>query len=166
MYAVTLPLIQLSHAKLTLFSRKAPFHFARLQQWGMPLIRLLVTWESISHAGPNPNMDLDLEYIEYLRKLIEMMPKYGIKCFICAHQDVWSRFSGGSGAPGWVSNRPRYFLCLRSLTLELQTFEAAGLDIEAFTDTGAAYVHSQDELRRANAPPNEKEPSGPFVWPS
>ncbi|KAH8201632.1 hypothetical protein TruAng_004238 [Truncatella angustata] len=126
---------------------EAPLHFRRLQAWGMPFIRLLVTWESIGHAGPNPNTDLDLEYIAYLRQLFELMPKYGIKCFVCAHQDVWSRFSGGSGAPGW-------------------TFEAAGLDIEAFTETGAAYVHGQDELRRAQAPVNEKEPSGPFVWPS
>ncbi|KAK2030037.1 glycoside hydrolase family 5 protein [Colletotrichum zoysiae] len=125
----------------------APLHFRRLQAWGLPLVRLLVTWESLGHAGPNPETDLDVEYIGYLRQLIELMPKYGIKCFVCAHQDVWSRFSGGSGAPGW-------------------TFEVAGLDVEAFTDTGAAYVHGQDELRRADAPVNEKEPSGPFVWPS
>ncbi|KAJ0164317.1 putative glycosyl hydrolase, partial [Colletotrichum tanaceti] len=125
----------------------APLHFRRLRAWGLPLVRLLVTWESLGHAGPDPETDLDLEYIDYLRRLIELMPRYGIKCFVCAHQDVWSRFSGGSGAPGW-------------------TFEVAGLDVEAFTDTGAAYVHGQDELRRANAPVNEKEPSGPFVWPS
>lgn len=125
----------------------APLHFRRLQAWGLPLIRLLVTWESIGHSGPNPTTDLDLEYISYLRELIELMPKYGLKCFICAHQDVWSRFSGGSGAPGW-------------------TFEAAGLDIEAFTQTGSAYVHGQDEKRRASEPPNAAEPNGPFVWPS
>lgn len=126
---------------------EAPLHFRRLQAWGMPLIRLLVTWESIGHAGPNPNTDLDLEYIAYLRHLIEIMPAYGLKCFICAHQDVWSRFCGGSGAPGW-------------------TMEAAGLDMEAFTDTGAAYIHGQHNARRATAPPNEREASGPFVWPS
>lgn len=62
-------------------------------------------------------------------------------------QDVWSRFCGGSGAPGW-------------------TLEAAGLDMEAFTDTGAAYIHGQDNARRGTAPENEREPSGPFVWPS
>ncbi|KAI1848603.1 hypothetical protein JX266_005462 [Neoarthrinium moseri] len=140
------------HRTVTFTGRPFPLgdahlHFRRLQAWGLPFIRLLVTWESIGHAGPNPTTDLDLEYIAYLRQLIQMMPQYGIKCFICAHQDVWSRFSGGSGAPGW-------------------TFEAAGLNIEAFTDTGAAYVHGQDELRRAQAPVNEKEPSGPFVWPS
>ncbi|ORY70465.1 glycoside hydrolase superfamily [Pseudomassariella vexata] len=140
------------HRTVTFVGRPFPIeeahlHFRRLQAWGLPLIRLLVTWESIGHAGPNPNTDLDLEYIAYLRQIIELMPKYDIKCFVCAHQDVWSRFSGGSGAPGW-------------------TFEAAGLDIEAFTDTGAAYVHGQDDARRAVAPVNEREPSGPFVWPS
>lgn len=126
---------------------EADLHFRRLQTWGLPLIRLLVTWESIGHAGPNPTKDVDLEYIEYIRKLIEMMPAYGIKCFVCAHQDVWSRYCGGSGAPGW-------------------TFEAAGLNMEAFHDTGAAYIHGQDLARRSQAPPNEREPSGPFVWPS
>lgn len=59
-----------------------------------------MTWESLEHEGPGK---YDEEYIDYLRKLLEMMPTYGIKCFVCAHQDVWSRFSGGSGAPGWVS---------------------------------------------------------------
>jgi hypothetical protein len=126
---------------------EAPLHFRRLQAWGLPLIRLLVTWESIGHAGPDPTTDLDLEYIGYLRALVDLMPEYGLRCFVCAHQDVWSRFSGGSGAPGW-------------------TFATGGLDIEAFTDTGAAYVHGQDELRRSQGPPNDKEPSGPFVWPS
>lgn len=127
--------------------QEAPLHFRRLQAWGLPLVRLLVTWESLGHAGPNPDTDLDADYIAYLRRLVELMPRYGIKCFICAHQDVWSRFTGGSGAPGW-------------------TFEAAGLDLQAFADTGAAYVHGQDELRRARSPGNDKEPSGPFVWPS
>ncbi|KAH6892423.1 glycoside hydrolase superfamily [Thelonectria olida] len=126
---------------------EAPLHFRRLRAWGLPLVRLLVTWESLAHSGPDPNTDLDWEYIAYLKALVEMMPKYGIKCFVCAHQDVWSRYSGGSGAPGW-------------------TFEAAGLDIEAFTETGAAYVHGQDELRRASTIIDKREASGPFVWPS
>ncbi|KAH7025068.1 uncharacterized protein B0I36DRAFT_366964 [Microdochium trichocladiopsis] len=125
----------------------APFHLGRLRTYGLTFIRLLVTWESLGHAGPNPATDLDVEYIDYLRRLVAMMPQYGLKCFICAHQDVWSRFSGGSGAPAW-------------------TFEAAGFDIEAFTDTGAAYIHGQDEARRAGGLAKDNEPSGPFVWPS
>ncbi|CDS00997.1 hypothetical protein, partial [Sporisorium scitamineum] len=104
---------------------EAPLHFARLRAWGLPLIRLLVTWESISHKGPTVD-DMDTDYIDYLEKLFGLMAEYGLKCFVCAHQDVWSRFSGGSGAPGW-------------------TFEVAGMDVEAFTETGAAYIHCVDE---------------------
>ncbi|KAK7908993.1 hypothetical protein PG985_014871 [Apiospora marii] len=133
---------------------EAPLHFRRLRAWGLSLVRLLVTWESLGHAGPNPATDLDGDYIAYLRDLIALMPEYGLKCFVCGHQDVWSRFSGGSGAPGW-------------------TFEAAGLDIAAFTETGAAYIHGQDEARRkrqflenGGRVVDPREPSGPFVWPS
>lgn len=39
------------------------------------------------------------------------------------HQDVWSRFSGGSGAPYW-------------------TFIAAGMDPKTFQATQAALVHN------------------------
>ncbi|KIV99415.1 uncharacterized protein PV09_08953 [Verruconis gallopava] len=141
-----------NHRSVTFIGRPFPLeeadlHFRRLKTWGLPLVRFLVTWEAIGHAGPDPNTDLDYDYISYVKKLVHMMPKYGIKCFICAHQDVWSRFSGGSGAPGW-------------------TFEVAGLDIEAFTETGAAYIHAQDELRRSSGFANPKEPTGPFLWPS
>jgi hypothetical protein len=38
------------------------------------------------------------------------------------HQDVWSRFSGGDGAPGW-------------------TLESVGLDLTRFHDSGGAIVH-------------------------
>ncbi|KAI9265082.1 glycoside hydrolase superfamily [Phascolomyces articulosus] len=113
----------------------APMHFARLRAWGLTLVRLLIPWESIEHKGPG---EYDEEYIEYLRHLIGMMPAYGIKCFIDPHQDTWSRFSGGSGAPGW-------------------TFEVAGMDIKAFKETGAAYVHN------TNAVPGDPLP---MVWPT
>lgn len=99
-------------------------HFARLRAWGLTLVRLLVPWESIEHKGPG---EYDEEYIDYLRELISMMPEYGLKCFIDPHQDTWSRFSGGSGAPGW-------------------TFEVAGMDIRNFKETGAAYVHNTNAV--------------------
>ncbi|PWN34679.1 glycoside hydrolase [Meira miltonrushii] len=131
----------------------APLHFARIKAWGYTCIRFLVTWESISHSGPDPDRDMDLEYVEYLEKLIDLLPQFGLKIFICAHQDVWSRFSGGSGAPAW-------------------TFEKAGLDIEAFKPTGAAYIpplSGDDEAQYSGAHPStskKKEPVGAFVWPS
>ena len=37
------------------------------------------------------------------------------------HQDTWSRYSGGSGAPGW-------------------TFEVVGLDLTTFKETGSAFL--------------------------
>ncbi|KAG0340879.1 hypothetical protein BG004_006236 [Podila humilis] len=80
----------------------------------------------------------DEKFIDSLIELIELMPKYGIKCFIDPHQDCWSRFSGGSGAPGW-------------------TFEAAGLDLTKFKTTGAAYVHNTNQF------PGD---SPPMVWPT
>jgi hypothetical protein len=145
---------------------QAPLHFARLQAWGLTLVRLLITWESLAYAGPNPETDMDEEYLDYIYELIAIMPKYGLKVIICAHQDVWSRFSGGSGAPAW-------------------TFEKAGLDIEAFKATGAAYVdvlhpkvfpssveaNDKEHKEQAKKPlPKAKkqkpEPVGAFVWPS
>ncbi|CAI2171442.1 2950_t:CDS:10 [Funneliformis geosporum] len=110
-------------------------HFARLRTWGLTFVRLLVTWESLEHAGPGV---YDEEFIDYLINVIEQMPRYGIKCFIDPHQDCWSRFSGGSGAPGW-------------------TFEVAGLDMTKFKTTGAAYVHNM------NHKPGD---SLPMVWPT
>jgi hypothetical protein len=63
--------------------------------------------------------------------------KYGIKCFIDPHQDTWSRFTGGSGAPGW-------------------TFEVAGIDVTKLEQVGA--VHFYDFQAGTD--------DGKMVWPS
>ncbi|KAI8378038.1 glycoside hydrolase superfamily [Radiomyces spectabilis] len=115
--------------------KEADEHFNRLRAWGLTLIRFLVPWEALEHQGPG---QYDEEYIDYLRELIALMPKYGLKCMIDPHQDTWSRFSGGSGAPGW-------------------TFEVAGMNIRNFKETGAAYVHN------TNAVPGDPLP---MVWPT
>jgi hypothetical protein len=79
-------------------------HFERLNKWGLTFTRLLVPWEAlglktltIEHEGPGI---YDEDYIDSLIVLLKIAPLYGIKCFIDPHQDTWSRFSGGSGAPG------------------------------------------------------------------
>jgi hypothetical protein len=97
----------------------ADAHFARLRAWGFTLIRLLVTWEAVEHAGPG---EYDRAYLDYLAKLVERAGRYGLHVWIDPHQDVWSRFSGGDGAPGW-------------------TFEKVGLDVTQFAPTCAALVH-------------------------
>ncbi|KAG8993112.1 hypothetical protein FRB94_011058 [Tulasnella sp. JGI-2019a] len=97
---------------------KAPEHFARLRRWGLTFIRFMVTWEAIEHAGPGL---YDTDYLSYIRSLLAMLPEYGLTAFVSMHQDVWSRYSGGSGAPAW-------------------TLELAGFDLDALEETGAAYL--------------------------
>ncbi|KAI1307325.1 hypothetical protein EDD11_004511 [Mortierella claussenii] len=95
-------------------------HLARLKHWGFNLLRFIVTWEAIEHAGPGK---YDYDYFEYLVKVFHKCKQYGFRCFIDPHQDVWSRFSGGSGAPLW-------------------TLYLAGLDPSCFAQTNAALVHN------------------------
>ncbi|KAG9124154.1 hypothetical protein FRC07_012642 [Ceratobasidium sp. 392] len=64
----------------------------------------------------------DTEYLEYVRSLLSLLPQFGLVAFVSLHQDVWSRYSGGSGAPAW-------------------TLEAAGFDLVAIGgECGAAYL--------------------------
>lgn len=123
---------------------EAPHHFRRILEWGYPFVRLLVTWEALSHRGP-ALADVDVEYIAYIKELVSIADSIGLKVVLSAHQDVWSRLCGGSGAPGW-------------------TLEVAGFDLRAFHDTKAAYVHNLDNGTSDDADP--REVSGPFVWPS
>lgn len=98
---------------------EAEEHFARLSQWGLTFLRFLVTWEAVEHAGPGIH---DQEYLDYLRAVIAGAARHGIHVLIDPHQDVWSRWCGGDGAPGW-------------------TLEAAGFDLARLDETGAAITH-------------------------
>lgn len=77
----------------------APKHFERLASWGFTFLRFCITWEAVEHAGPGI---YDEEYLAYLRDLIKIAGSYGISVFIDPHQDVWSRWTGGDGAPAWT----------------------------------------------------------------
>ena len=93
-----------NHEKVSFVGRPFPeeeaaSHFDRLQKWGFNFLRFLVTWEAIEHGGPEI---YDHDYIEYVGRMVELAEKRGIYVFIDPHQDVWSRFSGGDGAPGWT----------------------------------------------------------------
>jgi len=112
------------HRQVSFVGRPFPLeeadeHFARLRRWGLTFLRFLVTWEAIEHQGPGI---YDLEYLDYLEAVIRKAGEHGMRLFIDPHQDVWSRFTGGDGAPGW-------------------TLEAAGFDMTKFHPTGAAIVH-------------------------
>jgi hypothetical protein len=98
---------------------EADDHFCRLKKWGFNFLRFLVTWEAIEHAGPG---QYDEEYLDYLRQVIVKAGEHGFSVLIDPHQDVWSRFSGGDGAPGW-------------------TLEAVGLEISKLHEAAAAILH-------------------------
>jgi len=112
---------------------EAEKHFRRLSKWGFHFLRLLVTWEAIEHEGPGK---YDEAYLEYIRQIVIKAGEHGINVFIDPHQDVWSRFTGGDGAPYW-------------------TLEVVGLDPKHFDETGAAFVHNI-----------QGDPFPKMVWPT
>ncbi|KAG8807983.1 hypothetical protein FRC17_004191, partial [Serendipita sp. 399] len=114
--------------------KDAPEHFARLRRWGLTFVRFLITWEAIEHKGPG---QYDQAYLQYLQQILSLLPQYGMVAMVSMHQDVWSRFSGGSGAPAW-------------------TLEAVGFDLEKLEVTGAAWL---DGVRN-------KELKERGIWPT
>lgn len=98
---------------------EADEHFTRLCEWGLTFLRFVVTWEAIEHAGPKK---YDTAFLDYVSEVIKKAGEYGLRVLIDPHQDVWSRFTGGSGAPGW-------------------TLEAVGFDLTKLLETGAAMLY-------------------------
>ncbi|MCE7736625.1 MAG: glycoside hydrolase family 5 protein [Candidatus Heimdallarchaeota archaeon] len=95
---------------------EADEHFRRLKNWGFNTLRLLTTWEAIEHKGPGI---YDSDYIDYFAKICEIAARYDFYTFVDPHQDVWSRMTGGDGAPGW-------------------TFDKIGIDITKLAESDAA----------------------------
>lgn len=97
----------------------APHYLSQLVDSGFNLIRLVICWEALEHSGPGI---YDVEYIQYISDLVQMCQQHKLNVLVDAHQDVWSRLCGGSGAPGW-------------------TLELAGFEITNLSETGAAALH-------------------------
>lgn len=126
------------HREVSFIDRPFPIesadeHFSRLKHWGFNFLRLLTTWEAIEHEGPGIYDD---DYLDYYQTIVQTAAQYGFYVLIDPHQDVWSRFSGGDGAPGW-------------------TLESVGFNLPALHETGAAFLH---QLCDENYPP--------MIWPT
>jgi len=106
---------------------EADEHLGRLRSWGFNALRLLTTWEAVEHAGLG---QYDHAYLDFFAEVCRRAGERGFWVFVDFHQDVWSRMTGGDGAPGW-------------------TFEALGLDFSRFDAAGAAHVmqHRYDYAR-------------------
>jgi len=117
---------------------EAESHFKRLKKGGLTFLRLIVTWEAIEHEGPGI---YDEAYLAYLRKILLAAENENISVFIDPHQDVWSRWSGGDGAPAW-------------------TMEKLGMDTDLFDRSGAAVTRQRYSLYHNNA----QFPK--MLWPS
>lgn len=113
-----------NHKEVSFVGRPFPLeeadeHFARLKRWGFTLLRFVITWEAVEHGGPGV---YDTDYLDYLHTVLQKASDLGFSLWIDPHQDAWSRFTGGSGAPGW-------------------TLEVAGFDITKLEQTGAGVIH-------------------------
>lgn len=134
------------HRDVSFVGRPAPLdeldaHLARLVHWGFNSLRLLTSWEAVEHTGPGL---YDEAYLDYLTEVCARAGRHGLRVFIDFHQDVWSRMSGGDGAPGW-------------------TWEAAGLDFTRFHIADAALVMQYNYDPAMGG----RQPSYPTMsWPS
>ena len=111
-------------------------HFCRLKKAGMTFLRFLITWEAVEHDGPGI---YDEAYLAYLRKILLIAEEEGISIFIDTHQDVWSRWTGGDGAPSW-------------------TMEKLGMNLEVADRCGAALTRQR--YSTINGKPYPK-----MIWP-
>lgn len=102
---------------------EADAHLSRLRQMGFNCLRYVYTWDALEHEGPGK---YDEAYIDFTISMLRKIIDYGFYVFLDPHQDAWSRFSGGSGAPLW-------------------TLHALGLDPSHFKGTLGAVLYDKDD---------------------
>ena len=146
------------HREVSFIGRPFPIaeadeHFSRLRAWGFNCLRMLTTWEAVEHRGPN---DYDVEYLDYFAELCRLAGDYGFYVFVDFHQDVWSRMSGGDGAPGWL-------------------FEKVGIDYRRIAESGSAHVmqhlydysrggRQEDRYPTMSWSANSRRPANGIMW--
>jgi len=156
------PQLKSTHESLEFYSSKASVsfvdrplplataskHLQRLStshQLGFNLLRLSVSWEAVMHEGPGI---IDHHYLNYLSDLVDKAAQYGFYILIDPHQDVWSRFSGGDGAPWW--------------TLDVVGFQT---DSDVIHRTGGAFLHHAF-AEQCSQNSDNKDLMPQMIWPS
>lgn len=95
-------------------------HLDRIKNIGFNTLRYLFTWDALQPDHPD---EFDEEYIDFTIQMLRKAVDRQLYVVLDPHQDIWSRFSGGSGAPLW-------------------TLHAAGFNPDYFDETHAAMIWS------------------------
>jgi hypothetical protein len=109
---------------LPVFADESPFphHLGgRGARWAVRLLTFLLPSAPTDPCAQTHRGIYDASYLSYLRSILSLLPQFGLTAFVALHQDVWSRYAGGSGAPAW-------------------TLELAGFDLHALEESGAAWL--------------------------
>ena len=122
--------LTLHPAKLSFVGRpfsldEADKNLKRLRAAGFTFLRLIVTWEAIEPEEPGVYCE---EYVQFILAVVRRAGVLGLSVLVDPHQDVWSRYTGGSGAPRW-------------------TLEKVGFDTAMLAETGAAVLHAAVKTR-------------------
>jgi len=69
----------------------------RLAEWGFNMVRLTLFWEAVE---PEPGW-YDNSYLGRIKELVAQASRRGIYVLLDMHQDLYSRWLCGDGAPAW-----------------------------------------------------------------
>lgn len=69
-----------------------------LASWGFNMVRLTIFWEAIE---PQPGL-YDRSYLENIKKMVDRASRRGMYILLDMHQDLYSRWLHGDGAPAWA----------------------------------------------------------------
>jgi hypothetical protein len=120
-----------SYINIPFSVEEADSHFCRLKELGFNAIRFLVTWDAIEQKGPRQYNE---EYLDFVDRLLKKAGSYGFYIIIDMHQDLFSRYFYGSGAPAWA-------------------IESAGINLSKVVKADAVIHpehHVEEELKHLN----------------